>query len=38
MLIVWPFGGVVVPPVKESVTDETPLTTVIESEVVVEVS
>ena len=36
--MVWPLGGVVVPPVRESVTDETPLTTVIESVVVVEVS
>lgn len=32
------FCGVVVPPASESVTDETPLTTVIESVVVVEVS
>ena len=36
--MLWPFGGVVVPPVRESVTVETPLTTVIESVVVVEVS
>ena len=38
MLIAWPFGGVVVPPVNESVTDETPFTTVMESVVVVDVS
>ena len=36
--MLWPFGGVVVPPVSERVTVETPLTTVIESVVVVEVS
>ena len=38
MLIAWPLGGVVVPPVSESVTVETPLTTVIESVVEVDVS
>lgn len=38
MFIAWPFGGVVVPPANESVTDETPLTTVIESVVEVDVS
>jgi hypothetical protein len=38
MLIACPFGGVVVPPAKESVTVETPLTTVMESVVVVDVS
>ena len=38
MLIALPFGGVVVPPARESVTVETPLTTVIESVVVVDVS
>ena len=38
MLIAWPLGGVVVPPASESVTVETPLTTVIESVVEVEVS
>ena len=37
MLMVWPLGGVVVPPVRESVMVETPLTTVMES-VVVDVS
>ena len=38
MLMVWPLGGVVVPPASESVTVETPLTTVIESVVDVDVS
>lgn len=38
MLIAWPLGGVVVPPASESVTVETPLTTVIESVVEVDVS
>lgn len=38
MLIAWPLGGVVVPPANESVTVETPLTTVIESVVDVDVS
>ncbi len=38
MLIVWPLGGVIVPPARESVTVETPLTTVMESVVVVDVS
>ena len=38
MLIVWPLGRVVVPPANESVTLETPLTTVIESVVEVDVS
>ena len=38
MLMVWPFGGVVVPPANESETVETPLTTVMESVVVVDVS
>mgnify|MGYP000152007084 CR=1 FL=1 len=38
MLMAWPLAGVVVPPVSERVTDETPLTTVIESVVVVDVS
>ena len=38
MLIDCPFGGVVVPPVSESETVETPLTTVIESVDVVDVS
>ena len=38
MLMAWPFGGVIVPPANESVTVETPLTTVMESVVVVEVS
>ena len=38
MLMLCPFGGVVVPPVSESETVETPLTTVMESVVVVDVS
>jgi len=38
MLIVWPLGGVNVPPVNERVTVETPLTTVIERVVLVDVS
>ena len=38
MLIAWPLGGVVVPPANESVTVETPLTTVMESVVDVDVS
>ena len=38
MLMTWPLGGVVVPPASESVTVETPLTTVIESVVDVDVS
>ena len=38
MLMAWPLGGVVVPPASERVTVETPLTTVIESVVEVEVS
>ena len=38
MLIAWPLAGVVVPPVRESVTVETPLTTVMERVVVVDVS
>ena len=38
MLIRWPLGTVVAPPVKDSVTVETPLTTVMESVVVVDVS
>jgi hypothetical protein len=38
ILIVCPFGGVVVPPVSERVTEETPLTTVIARVVVVDVS
>jgi hypothetical protein len=38
MLMDWPFGGVVVPPVRESETVETPLTTVMVSVVVVDVS
>jgi hypothetical protein len=38
MLIACPLGGVVVPPVSERVIDETPLTTVIASVVVVDVS
>lgn len=38
MLIAWPFGGVVVPPASESVTVETPLTTVMVSVVDVDVS
>jgi hypothetical protein len=38
MLMALPFGGVVVPPASESVTVETPLTTVIDSVVVVDVS
>ena len=38
MLMLCPFGGVVVPPAKESVTVETPLTTLMESVVVVDVS
>ena len=36
--MVWPFGTCVTPPANESVTDETPLTTVIASVVVVDVS
>ena len=38
MLIAWPLGAVVTPPASESVTVETPLTTVMESVVVVDVS
>ena len=38
MLMAWPLGGVVVPPASERVTVETPLTTVIESVVDVDVS
>ncbi len=38
MLILLPLGGVVVPPARERVTEETPLTTVIESVDVVDVS
>jgi hypothetical protein len=38
ILMVWPFGTCVTPPANESVTDETPLTTVIASVVVVDVS
>ena len=38
ILILWPLGTVVAPPVKDSVTVETPLTTVMESVVVVDVS
>ena len=38
MLIVWPLGAVVAPPVRERLTVETPLTTVIESVVEVDVS
>ena len=38
MLIAWPLGAVVTPPASESVTVETPLTTVIESVVEVDVS
>ena len=38
MLIRWPLGTVVAPPVKDSVTVETPLTTVMESVVDVDVS
>ena len=38
MLIAFPFGGVVVPPASERVTDETPLTTVMVSVVDVDVS
>ena len=38
MLIAWPLGAVVTPPASESVTVETPLTTVIESVVDVDVS
>lgn len=38
MLMLWPLGGVVVPPVRESATVETPLTTVTERVVVVDVS
>lgn len=38
MLIACPLGGVVVPPVSARVIDETPLTTVMASVVVVEVS
>ena len=38
MLMVCPFGGVVVPPARDSVTVETPFTTVIDSVVVVDVS
>ena len=36
--MVWPFGTCVTPPANESVTDETPLTTVMASVVVVDVS
>jgi hypothetical protein len=38
MLMARPFGAVVAPPASESVTVETPLTTVMESVVVVDVS
>ena len=38
MLMAWPLGVVVTPPASESVTVETPSTTVIESDVVVDVS
>ena len=38
MLMVWPLGGVVVPPASERVTVETPLTTVMVSVVDVDVS
>jgi hypothetical protein len=38
MLMALPLGGVVVPPASESVTVETPLTTVMEREVDVELS
>jgi hypothetical protein len=38
MLMAWPLGAVVVPPASESVTVETPLTTVMESVVDVDVS
>ncbi len=38
MLMLCPLGGVIVPPASESVTVETPLTTVMESVVVVDVS
>jgi hypothetical protein len=38
MLIAWPLGAVVTPPVKDSVTVETPLTTVMVRVEVVDVS
>ena len=38
MLMAWPLGAVVAPPVRERLTVETPLTTVIESVVEVDVS